>query len=106
MIDFLDKRWGRGPRSAAKSLSNFQFLFFLLLGFGHIDLVISQTDEAESASLQASQTPVAVGSDMVLPQGSTEFFSVDDGEIVSFDVEGEEVLGFEVWSLRAERVRQ
>ena len=43
---------------------------------------------------------------LVLPQGSTEFFSVDDGEIVTFDVEGEEVLGFEVWSLRAERVRQ
>ena len=63
MIDFLDKRWGRRPRSAAKSLSNFQFLFFLLLCFGHIDLVISQTEEAESASLQASQATVAVDSD-------------------------------------------
>ena len=41
---------------------------------------------------------------MVLPQSSTEFFSVDDGEIVTFDVDGEEVTGFEVWGLRAERV--
>ena len=41
---------------------------------------------------------------LVLPQSSNEFFSVTDGEIVTFDVDGDEVLGFEVWGLRAERV--
>ena len=40
----------------------------------------------------------------VLPQSSTEFFSVDDGDIVTFDVDGEDVLGFNVWGLRADRV--
>jgi hypothetical protein len=40
----------------------------------------------------------------VLPQSSTEFFSVSDGEIVTFQVDGEDVTGFEVWGLHAERV--
>ncbi|MEO1078440.1 MAG: serine hydrolase [Pseudomonadota bacterium] len=42
----------------------------------------------------------------VLPQGDTEFFSVDDGEIVKFAVDDREgrVLGFDVWGLHARRV--